>query len=104
MVPGMEMSYRTGRVVFAFLLASLGAGCAHVDKHPQPAANPQRQMLNEGYSMLYHDADNLDLSELMLYVKSESDAMKSVVTAISEAGGDVKKELQRIAKEYPAVR
>jgi len=61
-------------------------------------------MLAEGYSILYHDAGNLDLSELILYVKSESDAMKKVVTEIGEVGGDVKKDLERIARDYPGVK
>ena len=33
-------------------------------------------MLSEGYSMLYTDASHLDLAELILYVKVESEAMR----------------------------
>src|SRR5262245_6515531 len=96
------------------LMASLAAGCAHVEqpsKEPSPSTaakapslSKQRQMLSEGYSMLYQDAGNLDLSEIILYVKSESDAMKKVVTEISDMGGELKKDLERIAKDYPGVR
>jgi len=109
----METPSSSKRVLIV-CLASLAAGCAHTEKPPSvkeqadhakaPALNKERLMLAEGYSMLYHDAANLDLSELMLYVKKESDAMKKVVTEIGEAGDDVKKDLQRIAKEYPGVK
>ena len=92
------------------LLASLAIGCTHVEKPREqsadkaPTLSKQRQILSEGYSILYRDAGNLDLSELILYVKSESDAMKKIVTAISEMGGQLKKDLERIAKDYPGVR
>jgi hypothetical protein len=101
------------RAVFTLLLASLAAGCAHVDKPKEPTAkteakaptlSKQRQMLSEGYSMLYHDAGNLDASELILYVKAESEAMHKVVTEVAEGGGQTKKDLERIAKDYPGVR
>jgi hypothetical protein len=92
------------------ILASLAAGCAHVEKPRDqsvakaPALGKERQILSEGYSILYHDAGNLDLSELILYVKAESDAMKNVVTAVSEVGSQLKKDLERIARDYPGVR
>jgi len=93
--------------VFLSLLLFL-TGCAHLGDHAasgKPAASSQpRQMLNEGYSLLYQDAGILDLAELILYVKVESDAVDSVVTAAAQIGGDVKKQLQQIAKDYPAVR
>jgi hypothetical protein len=60
--------------------------------------------LSEGYSMLYKDASSLDLTELILYVKVESDAMDKVVTAVAEVGGQMKKDLERIAKDHPGVR
>jgi hypothetical protein len=103
--------------VFTFLLAGLAAGCANLEKEskPPPAKaaaqhakapdlSKQRLMLSEGYSLLYKDASNLDLSELILYVKVESEAMHKVVAAVAEAGGDLKKDLERIAKDYPGVR
>ncbi|MGC3981938.1 MAG: hypothetical protein QM808_11805 [Steroidobacteraceae bacterium] len=64
----------------------------------------QRLMLSEGYSMLYKDAANLDMAELILYVKAESDQMHKLVTEVSDFGGDLKKDLERIAKDYPGVR
>lgn len=105
------------RMVFTFLLAGLAAGCANLDKGSKqpgvkaeadrakaPDLSKQRLMLSEGYSMLYKDSSNLDLAELILYVKVESEAMNKVVTAVAEVGGQLKKDLERIAKDYPGVR
>ena len=96
---------------------ALVAGCANLGKSPAPedaksgkarhsTANTSRQrtMLNEGYSLLYKDAGNLDLAELILLVKVESDPVDKIVKAAAEAGDQVKKDLERIAKTYPAVR
>jgi len=87
------------------ILAALLAGCAVSEKAPDKAnLGKQRQMLSEGYSLLYQDATKLDLSELILYVKAESDATHDVVTAVSGFGEDLKKDLERIARDYPGVR
>jgi hypothetical protein len=113
----MNMGNSFRRAVFAFLLAGLAAGCANLEKDSkQPGAkaeadhakapdlSKQRLMLSEGYSMLYKDAGNLDLADLILYVKVESDAVHKVVTDAAEVGGQLKKDLERIAKDYPGVR
>jgi hypothetical protein len=98
------------RWALMILVASLASACAHVEEPREksadkaPTLSKQRQILSEGYSILYRDAGNLDLSELILYVKAESDAMKEVVTAISRMGGELKKDLEQIAKDYPGVR
>jgi hypothetical protein len=105
------------RTVFTFLLAGLAAGCANLEKESKrpggkveaerataPDLSKQRLMLSEGYSMLYKDASNLDLAELILYVKVESEAMEKVVSAVAEVGSQLKKDLERIAKDYPGVR
>jgi hypothetical protein len=94
----------------ALLLASLTAGCAHVaeprDKTATkaPKLSQERQVLSEGYSILYQDAGKFDAAGLILLVKSESDAMKKLVTSVAEMGGQVTKDLERIAKAYPGVR
>ncbi len=101
------MHHSLRRTVFTFLLAGFAAGCAHhetVSKPREPDLSKQRRVLSEGYSMLYQDAGNLDLSELILYVKVESDAMKKVVTAVAEVGGQLKKDLERIARDYPGAQ
>ena len=104
-------------MAFTFLLAALAAGCANQEKVSQqpsvktaanrakaPELNKQRLVLSEGYSMLYKDACNLDLSELILYVKVESEAVGKIVSAVAEVGGQLKKDLERIARDYPGVR
>jgi hypothetical protein len=89
-------------MVFA---ASLMAGCAVSHKAPDKAAlNKQRRMLSEGYSMLYQDAGSLDAAELILYFKAESEETNKFVTAVSAFGGELKKDLERIARQYPGVR
>ena len=113
----MNMLHSSRRTLFTFLLAGLAPGCAThetVSKQPSakaeavrakaPELSKQRRVLSEGYSMLYQDAGNLDSAELILYVKVESEAMHAVVTAASELGGQLKKDLERIAKDYPGVR
>src|SRR3954462_14195008 len=105
------------RTVSAFLLAGLAVGCANLDeqsRHPgakaevdhakAPALSKQRLMLSEGYSMLYQDACNLDLAEWILYVKVESAAMHDAVAAAADVGGQLKKDLERISRDYPGVR
>jgi hypothetical protein len=96
------------RTAFTLALASLVVGCAGMGAKPEPAKAPdlgkQRLMLSEGYSMLYKDATNLDASDLILYVKVESDAMDKVVNSVADFGSQLKKDLERIAKDYPGVR
>jgi hypothetical protein len=105
------------RAAFALLLAALATGCANmgagskepsvkdeVDRAKAPELSKQRLMLSEGYSMLHADAGTLDLGELILYVKVESEPVDKIVTAVSEFGGQLKKDLERIAKDYPGVR
>ena len=112
-----DMHNSLPRMAFTFLLAALAAGCANQEKVSQqpsvktaanrakaPELNKQRLVLSEGYSMLYKDASNLDLSELILYVKVESEAVGKIVSAVAEVGGQLKKDLERIARDYPGVR
>jgi hypothetical protein len=100
-----------------FLLAGLVAGCANLgagskepgvkadaDHAKAPQLSKQRLMLSEGYSMLYRDASQLDRAELLLYVKVESEAVDKIVTAVAEVGGQLKRDLEKIAKDYPGVR
>ncbi len=103
--------------VFTFLLAGLAAGSANLeavaretgvkagaDRAQAPELSEQRLMLSEGYSMLYTDAGNLDLAKLILYVKVESAAFDEVVTAVAKFGGQLKNDLEKIARDYPGVR
>jgi len=100
------MHHSSSRAILTFLLAGLAAGCSHLEKasrHPADLSK-QRQVLSEGYSMLYKDAGSFDFAELILYVKVESESMNKVVTAVAEVGGQVKKDLERIARNNPGVR
>ena len=105
------------RSVIAVLLVGLAAGCANLKKADEskgakadvarakaPELSQQRLMLSEGYSILYKDASNLDLAELILYAKAESQAVHEIVTAAADVGGQLKKDLERIARDYPGVR
>jgi len=85
--------------VFATACGKAAADHAAVD-----ALGKQRLMLNEGYSLLYTDASNIDLVDLVLYVKSDPKEFDKIITEISDYGGDLKKHLERIARDYPAVR
>ena len=111
------MHHSIPRTVFTLLLVSLAAGCANQEKlSKQPSAkaeadrasapdlSKERLVLSEGYSMLYKDASNLDLAELILYAKAESEAVDKIVKAAAEVGGQLKNDLERIAKDYPGVR
>ena len=97
-------------LLLTILLAALTASCAHVaeprDKTATkaPKLSKERQVLSEGYSILYQDARKFDASELVLLVKAESDAMKKLVNSVSEMGDQLKVDLERIAKDYPGVR
>lgn len=97
-------------LLLTLLLAALGAGCAHQaeprDKTAAkaPKLSKERQVLSEGYSILYQDARKFDATDLVLLVKSESEAMKKILTAVSEMGDALKQDLERIAKDYPGVR
>ena len=97
-------------LLLALLLAGLGAGCAHVaeprDKTATkaPKLSPERQVLSEGYSILYQDARKFDAADLVLLVKAESEAMNKLVTSVGEVGAQLAKDLERIAKDYPGVR
>src|SRR4051812_31595977 len=78
---------RLAQINLALLLIGLAAGCANLNQAPRqprakaatdhakaPDLSKQRLMLSEGYSMLYKDAGSLDASDLILYVKAESEA------------------------------
>jgi len=97
-------------LLLTLLITSLTAGCAHVEEPRDktatkaPKLSKERQVLAEGYSMLYQDARKLDASDLILLVKAESDSMKKLVSSVSEMGEKLTKDLERVAKDYPGVR
>lgn len=99
------------RVVFAvvalvMVAALILVGCSGTDAARTPAARlgAQRTMLSEGYSLLYADATKIDRVELALYAKAESQEFNDLLTAISAYGGELRHDLERIARDYPGVR
>ncbi len=107
----------TFKAALPILLSGLLTGCAHpgadmkdtgaktaANRAQAPELSKDRVMLSEGYSILYRDASNLDLAELILYVKRESEAVEKFVQDVSEFAGKLKTDLERIDKDYPGVR
>jgi len=98
------------RLAIVALLVSLD-GCAAVGHcdcpaklDPKTGLSHQRVILNEGYSELYRDITHIDYSELILDVKVESDTLDAIMTGVSGYAARVKGELERLAKDYPALR
>lgn len=103
----------TGVLAFTFVVGgctSLGpsaddCSCAtEAARKKAPELSAERLLLSEGYSIMYRDASTIKRSELILYVKTESDQVDAIVTAVAELGGDVKEQLERIDRDYPGVR
>ncbi len=99
---------------YALLLGLVGlvGGCGEdsaalqkAEPHPQQKANAQdqRKVLNEGYSSLYSELDNLSKVHLIFLVKSEAKPVGEVTTAVTEYADALKATLERVAKDYPAV-
>jgi hypothetical protein len=101
-------------LTMAILLASV-AGCAafgHCDcdrgdklkVEQKSGLSHQRVILNEGYSELYRDVSHIDYAEYILDVKLESDSVDQVVSGVSGYAAHVKNDLERLAKDYPALK
>ena len=88
------------------VLVLLAAACGRPAPLPDAKARlgHQRLMLSEGYSLLYDEASKIDRVELVLYVKTDSKAFDALVEKVSDFGGQVRKDLERIAADYPGVR
>jgi hypothetical protein len=93
-------------VALVMVAALIVTGCSGKDTASAPVAglSAQRTVLSEGYSLLYIDASHIDLVDLVLYVKVESQEFNDLITEISHYGGELKKDLERIARDYPGVR
>src|SRR5205085_12306361 len=98
------------RLLAAALIVSV-AGCAswfhhdcpcssgekgEVDHHKAPDLSRQRLILDEGYSMLRKDAFTISAVRALLYVKEESDEFDKTITAVSEYGGKLHDDLDRL--------
>jgi hypothetical protein len=85
-------------------LAGLASGCAGTStaRHTAEAQN-QRQILNEGYSIFYSTVDDLSKFDLIFLVKSESQPVRSLTTAVTDYADTLKTTLDRVARDYPAI-
>ncbi|MEQ1581815.1 MAG: hypothetical protein ABL964_14590 [Steroidobacteraceae bacterium] len=106
------------RAALLLFVASLGAGCALFeagdkrDSSDTPSAiqkkplelSRQRLELSEGYSKLYAAARKIDLTDLVLYIKSSPPNVDAIIKDAAEFGDELKKDLERIARDYPGVR
>jgi hypothetical protein len=91
------------RLLLACLVAGLAA-CAADGPARSDDPRKTRQILAEGYSLLYSDLKGLDRAELVLYFKEESDDVDEMATEISDFAARVRKDLERLSKAYPAAR
>jgi hypothetical protein len=93
------------RGAFVIGLAGLVAGCTSDERRPQPAdVRDQRIMLNEGYSILYSHVSSLARFDLIFLVKSESEAVEEVTTAVTDYAAALRTRLEGVSKDYPAVK
>ena len=94
------------RLLLLLVSACLLAGCASVpsDSGPKGSAKRDNELLNDGYSLLYSAVSGLRFSDDLLLVKFESDRLQKVITDISKTSDKLRADLQRIAKNYPAVQ
>ena len=100
-------------------LAGFVGGCAEVstaqreaeappqhraDARPQQKADAQdqRTILNEGYSIFYSTLDGLSKFDLVFLVKSETEPVNEVTTAVTDYADTLKATLERVARDYPA--
>jgi len=98
-------------------LTGFVGGCAETsalqkaEARPEQKAEPeqkadaqnQRKILNEGYSIFYSTLDGLSKFDLVFLVKSETEPVNEVTTAVTEYADTLKATLERVARDYPAV-
>ena len=92
--------------------AAFVGGCAETstalqkaEAQPRQKADPQnqRKILNEGYSLLYKQLNDLSKVHLIFLVKSEAKPVNEVTTAVTEYVDALKTTFDRVARDYPAV-
>ncbi len=70
----------------------------------QAASERDNKMLNDGYSLLYQAVSGLRFSDELLIVKVETKPVERVVDNVAAMASGLKDDLDRLAKDYPAVR
>ena len=108
------------RTLAAAMVCALIAGCGLItpkcnctrdDKvdekakiDPKSGLPHQRVILNEGYSELYLDVTHIDRSQLIFAFKTETPAVDEIFTGLSKYAAHVKEEMERLARDYPALK
>ena len=87
----------------AFLILSSTASSATTEKHSD-TGDPQIDMLNDGYSLLYGNVSGLEVVDKILYVKITNDETSTIVDEISNYSAELAKELEMISEDYPSIR
>ena len=100
------MNHRLHHVASIVLMISMftATGVAAEEASKPSAAEQSRRMLNEGYSLLRRDMSRAQHADLILLVKSETDAVNTLVKAISNYSEQVTNRLDSLAAQYPAMR
>ncbi len=89
------------------LTTVLGIGGCAAPTAPEATglvAKRDNELLNGGYSLLYSAVSGLRFSDDLLLVKFESERLNKVIKDVSTTADKMRSDLQRIAKDYPAVQ
>ncbi len=103
----MLTSLRRPRTLLLVIgVATALAGCAMPgnDRVPKAAEARDNTLLNDGYSLLYAGVSGLRFSDELLLVKFESNRLERVIKSVSDGASKMRADLQRVAKDYPAVQ
>src|SRR6202011_5973346 len=93
------------RLAAAALLLILAA-CSHLSdtKKPAPHKDPPRAQLSFGYSMLYQEADGIPKLKWILMFKDKPEEMGRVTNDLVGYYEQLADTMQRLSKQYPAMR
>jgi hypothetical protein len=82
------------------------AGCSHLSdtRKSTPDDKGTRGQLSIGYSLLYHEADGIPKLNWLLTFKDKPEEMGRLVKDLVDYYGQLAKSLQRLSKQYPAMR
>jgi septal ring factor EnvC (AmiA/AmiB activator) len=87
----------------AVVLLAVVAGCTSTKPQEPARSTDGHRTIAEGYSLLYGiTSQQKDLKKLLL-VKSESDAVDTVINEIADYTGELSAQLEDMSKRYPAL-
>ncbi|MDQ2696955.1 MAG: hypothetical protein M3Z21_16580 [Pseudomonadota bacterium] len=88
---------------FGLLLAAGLAGCALLER-PSPApVDREYPVATQGYTLLYEVVSKQKLSDKLLLIKIESDAVDAVIGEIAEDAARIEDQLKDIARQDPEI-